>query len=263
MRKLVSCLIIVLLTACAQTVPLRQEETLPQEIELTKEVRRIASAPAAAPAFKYSPPSMVSPRYESMTAESASRNTVTSDSNTRYIVSRDFFYRINKIDYDRFNFIYLPRKPVTTDEKRKYIKICELWKGSFNFTKEVKEIIKDKTGTSIIPLYWPLRNPVKNDSCDSLIEEYDYVRISNIVSDYKKFETNSIQVVTLLKNNLITMNIGRLINENELASAFDIWKDRMTRFPNSIENINPYSLLDSLREVLGSLSGLLSIKKLS
>lgn len=175
-----------------------------------------------------------------------------------FILFKSFLYPKDQMSKDLINMIYLPKKPTTDQEVEHYTSICNIWLDSFP-TKEEIQPYTDPTKDKLVPLYWPLTKKLNDLTCSSLIENYDYGRMS-VYAKHNKLDINKVQLIAEYKQVFVTMDLSGMHNEESLAMSFNVWKDKMCKLPNKNAKIEVTSLVFSLKRVLGLLGGLVNVK---
>lgn len=233
MNKLFILVISLLLVSCASK-PLSDLEKPPVMID-SDQAPVVASAPP-----KHAPTAIYVPEF----------NTVTN------ILYRSFLLPYEKPNQSLTTFIYLPKKPVTETEIKQYNMVCKAWMNSLSLKEELVSYYDPKT-ENLVPFYWSTKFKLSKPICSDMIEYYDYARMM-LLMQRNKLDTDKIQLVSLYQKLNVTMDISSLTVDEDIVNSFNIWKSYMTKAPQKSEKLNPFTLTQSLKKVLGALGYLVT-----
>lgn len=161
-----------------------------------------------------------------------------------------------KINPELLTFVYLPKKPVTETETKQYEMICKVWANTLLYREELESHVNKETD-QLVPFYWPVKTQTGGLNCEERIKNYDYGRMF-ILMRKNKLDTDTIQLVSIYKSVNVTMNIGTLTEGEDLINSFTTWKSYMTKTPSKTEKIDPITLTQSVKKVLGALGHLVT-----
>lgn len=246
MNRLLIVLVVMFLTACA---------TSTETNKWLSGGKAYAVAPAAPPA-----PHTVERATRNLVSESKVTGIAPEEYEYSYVVTRDFLIRGTAPAANPFNFIYLPKEPVDEATTKKYVRLCQLWRGSFPLSEDVKDQIEIKTNTKLIPFYWLLRYNTTGASCEMLVQAYDYGRAKVIASNMKGFDGTKLQLVSQINNKSITMDLSAMSKAEDFEIAMDVWRNHLCKPYSKDTVIRPYGLYVSAKKVLGVLGSFISIK---
>lgn len=171
------------------------------------------------------------------------------------ILFREYLYPENKYPVVPLNLIVFPKKPVTKQDKDKYAFICEMWRAQFYTSAEHGDTVLFNK----VPFYWMVKTNKVTDSCDFLIENYDYARAKSFAVR-KKLDTSKTYLICELPTHTVTMDISRLKKDDDLELAMTVWTENMRSFPKESKEIKPYDIFSSAKAVLGALGTLIAMK---
>lgn len=172
------------------------------------------------------------------------------------ILFKAYLHPKTKINPYLLTFVYLPKKPVTETEIKQYEMICKVWSNTLLYQEELEPHINKETD-QLVPFYWPVKTEVGGLSCEERIKNYDYGRMF-ILMRKNKLDTDTIQLVSIYKSVNVTMNISPLTEGEDLVNSFVAWKSYMTKTPSKTEKVDPITLSQSVKKVLGALGHLVT-----
>lgn len=249
MKKFLLLMVSFVLVSCA-TQPVPELEKPPVIVE---QPPAPAAAPAAPPVPKPSSEVYIPPKA-AVIAGSASGVYSFSKPSSLNILFKAYLHPKTKINPYLLTFVYLPKKPVTETEIKQYEMICKVWSNTLLYQEELEPHINKETD-QLVPFYWPVKSEVGGLSCEDRINNYDYGRMF-VLMQKNKLDTNTIQLVSIYKSVNVTMNIGPLTDGEDLINSFTAWKSYMTKTPSKTEKLDPITLVQSIKKVLGTLGHL-------
>lgn len=171
------------------------------------------------------------------------------------MLARSFIYREDKDLKNTFSVLLLPKKPSNKALVDKYNILCEEYLSNFAHMKETKQ---SGIVTTWVPFYWLINLNVAQESCDSMIKNYDYVRSQFLAKQFKLDITKTYLVFRYL-DTTITMDLSNLNKEDDLITAMTVWKSNMTTLPTKDRELSIVNMIYSTKAILGSLSALLTM----
>lgn len=161
---------------------------------------------------------------------------------------RDILYRHEEFPNRPFSYILFPREPVSKFEEDKYLLICQVWRSSFELKAKVYNL---PSNTVLIPFYWMVNGNKSMNSCDFLIENYDYAR-AKVIAFRNELEFNRTYLIYQFKDAIITMDIDGLESLSELRMAMDKWQRELRSIPRDSDKLRPYDVYTSAKAVLAA-----------
>lgn len=251
MKKFLLLMVSFVLVSCASQ-PTPELERPPVMVEQPPVP---AAAPAAPPVPKPSSEVYIPPKA-AVIAGSASGVYSFSKPSSLNILFKAYLHPKTKVNPDLLTFVYLPKKPVTETEIKQYENICKVWSNVLLYREELEPHINKQTD-QLVPFYWPVKTEVGGLNCEERIKNYDYGRMF-ILMRKNKLDTDTIQLVSIYKSVNVTMNISPLTEGEDLVNSFVAWKSYMTKTPSKTEKVDPITLGQSVKKVLGALGYLVT-----
>jgi hypothetical protein len=257
MKKLWSLFLLAVLVGCATDDGIKQQE---QQVESRPApVSAPPPAPPPPPRSTASPPRPAPPPPVVTSAPGRYPMIVGGDDSKMSMVVRQFLYPKDTLDKPYANIILFSKRPVSKAEREVYISICENWRASFPEITEV-DITAVPKEFKVIRFYWLLKKDnVDTNSCQALIDNYDYGRAKLFLTTMK-LKADKSQMVCKLPTGFVIMDISALRKDTDIELAIRSWQKHMSIVPAEGGTVRIYTLYDSIKAVLGAIGGLVSLK---
>lgn len=175
------------------------------------------------------------------------------------IIVRSILNSDQNLPIGNYSFIYFHTKAYNKELRVKHLKICEAWQASFNNKKEIMNALDFREDIDIHTLYWfDKRLLTDDDSCDSLLNYYDYPR-ALMTGVRLKINTRKTQIVTRLGKEILIVDLTN-VKEQDIDKVIDIWHDKICNPIITSKEIKLISLLDAFKTTLGVLGKIVKIQ---
>lgn len=248
MTKFILFILAVGMVSCSVKEATRNKLEIPPAMETSSPVET-KSMPAPAPKV------YIDNKTKEVIVITPTRKPVEGNTNLLY---KDFLLPDDRLIIELTTFVYLPKKPTSDKEKKLYTQICENWVDSILSYEELKDHY-DKTTETLVPFFWPLKSKLDKESCDKMIDQYDYARANQLMRSHK-LNTKKAQFVSLYKTVHVTMDVSSLTEDSDITKAFQVWSNYMTKVPEKNESVYIFTIVDSVKKVLAALEHLIVAK---
>ena len=193
----------------------------------------------------------------SVTVEKHSKQTITEPINNN-LLYKAYLLPEDKLSIELVSFVYLPKKPTSDKEKKLYLHICKAWSDTLLSHEEAFNHY-EQSSEKLVPFYWTLRTKLDTPNCDKMIEQYDYARTQQLLRKHK-LNVKKAQLIALYKQVHITLDVSSMVDDEDVIKSFQVWSTYMIKVPEKNDVVYVFTMVESLKKVLGALDYLITTK---
>lgn len=136
-------------------------------------------------------------------------------------------------NYGAYGYLIFTKRPTNEATRQRYLSICKAYMANLEDAGNYAHI----ASTQIATTFWLLASkPVDENSCDELIDRYDYARATEITASIHKLKSagpilvasGQPDVAQTTTQELLIIDLGRMRN-GDMDRAFAIWKDKISQ----------------------------------
>lgn len=172
------------------------------------------------------------------------------------VIFRDYLVSGFHSKANPYNFVLFPRKAASEEEHQQYMDVCRNWMSNFAPISEAKSA---PSYVHPVPFYWLVKSYPKNETCEELIELYDYMRAKYYAIE-RGIDLSRIYLVYDLPDGNVLMDITKVQRKVEMTKSFQLWREKTSVRIKSGTMLRSRSFYDSAVSVLTALSSFILVK---